>query len=189
MRSRKIILDLCGGTGSWSKPYRDAGYDVRLITSPEYDVRFFEKYPKLEVHGVLAAPPCTIFSLAGNRWKRTKEETVEGIGVVDACIRIIHVYKPIWWALENPVGKLSRYLGKPNLIFDPYMYGDPYYKRTALWGCFIVPKKNPIEPKPRAYPGAPDWHHNQVGGKSARTKEIRSITPPGFAKAFFEANR
>lgn len=30
----KIILDLCGGTGSWSKPYRDAGYDVRLITLP-----------------------------------------------------------------------------------------------------------------------------------------------------------
>ena len=30
----KIILDLCGGTGSWSKPYRDAGYDVRVITLP-----------------------------------------------------------------------------------------------------------------------------------------------------------
>lgn len=36
--SDKIILDLCGGTGSWSKPYRDAGYDVRVITLPEHDV-------------------------------------------------------------------------------------------------------------------------------------------------------
>ena len=36
--SQKIILDLCGGTGSWSKPYRDAGYDVRVITLPENDV-------------------------------------------------------------------------------------------------------------------------------------------------------
>ena len=27
--SKKIILDLCGGTGAWSKPYKDAGYDVR----------------------------------------------------------------------------------------------------------------------------------------------------------------
>ena len=34
----KIILDLCGGTGSWSKPYRDAGYDVRVITLPCYDL-------------------------------------------------------------------------------------------------------------------------------------------------------
>ena len=36
--SKKIILDLCGGTGSWSKPYKDAGYDVRVITLPEHDV-------------------------------------------------------------------------------------------------------------------------------------------------------
>ena len=34
----KIILDLCGGTGEWSKPYREAGYDVRIITTPEFDV-------------------------------------------------------------------------------------------------------------------------------------------------------
>lgn len=27
----KIILDLCGGTGAWSKPYSDAGYDVRVL--------------------------------------------------------------------------------------------------------------------------------------------------------------
>jgi ubiquinone/menaquinone biosynthesis C-methylase UbiE len=27
----KIILDLCGGTGSWSKPYSDNGYDVRIV--------------------------------------------------------------------------------------------------------------------------------------------------------------
>jgi len=24
----KVILDLCGGTGSWSKPYKDNNYDV-----------------------------------------------------------------------------------------------------------------------------------------------------------------
>ena len=35
---RPIILDLCGGSGSWSKPYKEAGYDVRLITLPDYDV-------------------------------------------------------------------------------------------------------------------------------------------------------
>ena len=35
---KKIILDLCGGTGAWSKPYKDAGYDVVLITLPRYDV-------------------------------------------------------------------------------------------------------------------------------------------------------
>lgn len=29
----------------------------------------------------------------------------------------------------------------------------------------------------------------KLGGKSERTKELRSMTPLGFAKAFFEANQ
>ena len=50
MRRRKIILDLCGGTGSWSKPYVEAGYDVRLVTLPDFDVR---KYvPPKNVYGI-----------------------------------------------------------------------------------------------------------------------------------------
>ncbi len=51
----KIILDLCGGTEAWSKPYKDNGYDVRNITLPEYDVRTF-KSPN-NVYGILAAHP------------------------------------------------------------------------------------------------------------------------------------
>ena len=39
--SDKIIIDLCGGTGSWSKPYKDDGYDVRVITLPDNDVRTY----------------------------------------------------------------------------------------------------------------------------------------------------
>jgi len=48
--SEKIILDLCGGTGSWSKPYKDAGYDVRLITLPEKDVTTYK--PPKNVYGI-----------------------------------------------------------------------------------------------------------------------------------------
>ena len=55
----KLILDLCGGTGSWSKPYAEAGYHVRIIDLPE-DVRLLEP-PRAPVHGILAAPPCTYF--------------------------------------------------------------------------------------------------------------------------------
>ena len=59
----KIILDLCGGTGSWSKPYKEAGYDVRLITLPEYDVCTYAP-PFENVYGILAATPCDEFSIA-----------------------------------------------------------------------------------------------------------------------------
>ena len=36
---KKIVLDLCGGTGSWARPYLEAGYDVITITLPVFDVR------------------------------------------------------------------------------------------------------------------------------------------------------
>ena len=44
--TEKIILDLCGGSGSWSRAYQAAGYDVRLITLPDYDVLDYEPSDK-----------------------------------------------------------------------------------------------------------------------------------------------
>lgn len=52
----KIILDLCGGTGAWSAPYKAAGYDVRVITLPEHDILTY-KPPRSGVYGIMAAPP------------------------------------------------------------------------------------------------------------------------------------
>ena len=70
MNKDKIILDLCGGTGAWSKPYKDAGYDVRVITLPEGDVKGYYSLLKCgqlclgNIYGILAAPPCGQFSFA-----------------------------------------------------------------------------------------------------------------------------
>lgn len=177
---RKIILDLCGGTGGWSDPYTKAGYDVRLITLPD-DIRLIE-WEEMKVHGILAAPPCTVFANSGARWKRTKEEMIEGISIMDACLRMVAIYKPIWWVLENPVGKMKKYLGTPQFTFNPCDYGESYTKRTLLWGKFSMPLYNPSEPTEGSKMAL------KYGGKSERTKEARSITPPKFAKAFYEAN-
>lgn len=181
--SDRIILDLCAGTGAWSKPYVDAGYDVRLVTLPGADVRLYE--PPDNVYGVLAAPPCTHLARSGARWWKKKGEAalLESMAVVDACLRIILVSDPVWWALENPVGRISKYLGEPRLKFDPYCYGDPWTKRTRVWGRFNLPEQNPVEP-------AQGDRTSAIGptksyfDRSAR----RSITPPGFARAFFAAN-
>ena len=35
---KKVILDLCGGTGAWSRPYKEAGYEVINVTLSDYDV-------------------------------------------------------------------------------------------------------------------------------------------------------
>jgi hypothetical protein len=53
----KIIIDLCGGTGSWSKPYKDAGYDVRVITLPELEHCHKEKGRKKDSAFRAITPP------------------------------------------------------------------------------------------------------------------------------------
>lgn len=105
--------------------------------------------------------------------------------MVDACLRIVLMSNPEFWVLENPVGRLARWTGKPRMYFNPCDYGDPYTKKTGLWGKFNVPKKTPVKPVKVCSQGS--WVQ-QLGGKSAHTKMLRSITPPRFAQAFFEAN-
>ena len=176
----RVILDLCGGTGAWSKPYTDAGYDVRLVTLPSQDVRLY--LPPANVYGILAAPPCTHFSSSGARWwkKKGTAALLDGLSVVDACLRIIWRCQPEWWALENPVGRLRKFMGPPRMYFNPCDYGDPWTKRTCLWGNFATPQKSPVQPT--------DGSKIHKMPPSENRAELRSITPTHLAKAFFDAN-
>lgn len=201
----KIILDLCGGTGSWSKPYKEAGYDVRLVTLPENDVRNYE--PPVGVYGVLAAPPCTMFSFARTTAK-TPRDFQDAMSIVFACLDIIskcidNAYKSgdinsfRFWALENPARSyLGRFLGKPATTFQPNEFGDRWTKETALWGWFKEPKKSPVELTEDEKRVSKINSSKRLSSlpvefkKLCKTQaDLRAITPLGFAKAFFEANR
>ncbi len=211
----EVILDLCGGTGAWSRHYRDNGYRV-IIVDPladehpdnylgnveDYCREVFDgltDYSDADVVGILAAPPCTEFSGSGARWWASKEIEsptllADAILTVESCLDIIGYHESRmsnlrWWAMENPVGRMQRIIkerrnfdiGKWVMTFNPCDYGDPYTKRTCLWGDFNELVKTPVEPtegsKIHLYPPSEDrW-------------KLRSMTPPGFAKAFYEANR
>lgn len=172
----RVILDLCAGSGAWSAPYVAAGYTVIRVDLPQ-DVRLL-RAPDVPIHGILAAPPCTVFSHARNRYPPTDVEYLAALSVVDACLRVIVAAHPLWWALENPVNKLRRYLGRPAFIFRQWEFGDPGHKPTALWGEFKVPAFSPTrQTKPST------WRTKQ---ENASPQD--AITPPGFASAFMEAN-
>lgn len=199
----KIILDLCGGTGAWSKPYKDAGYDVRFVTLPEQDVRTYK--PPDNVYGILAAPPCTMFSFARARNTKLKNprDLKQGMDLVNACLRIIaeSQYKIEkqsskkttlgFWVLENPNGFLKYFLGRSSFVFDPWEFGDFYKKKTHLWGWFNDPIKNWfIKPNVPKFTNVPKSIGDMDSWKNTKTRQaVRSITPQGFARAFFEANR
>jgi hypothetical protein len=104
----------------------------------------------------------------------------EGLSVVDACLRIVLMTRPAFWALENPSGKLSRYLGPPSYTFQPNHHGDDYTKFTCLWGSFNPPARSPVP----ATAGS-KMHRMAPGPERAA---LRSVTPTGFARAFKEAN-
>jgi hypothetical protein len=196
----RIILDLCGGTGAWTRPYKEAGYDVRVITAPKYDVRLYK--PPKNVYGILAAPPCTMFSMARSNAK-TPRDLKSAMEVVNACMRIIAECqydgkRLAFWAMENPKGRLRWFLGHPALTFNPYDFGDAYRKPTDIWGYFNTDlKKKPVtldpkqdkqsrlnlqklQPIPKDYERDPHMSPRAIA---------RSITHTGFAQAFFKANR
>jgi site-specific DNA-cytosine methylase len=199
MKKNKIILDLCGGTGAWSRPYKDAGYDVRVISAPVFDVRTF--IPPANVYGILAAPPCTMFSMARTVAK-TPRDLRGAMEVVDACLNIIwqcqyNGKRLGFWAIENPKGRLRWFLGKPALTFNPYDFGDAYRKPTDIWGNFNTDlKKTPVEldPKQKKQGQLNIQHLQPIPSDYVRDPNMslraiaRSITHTGFARAFFKAN-
>jgi hypothetical protein len=176
----QTILSLCDRTGAWSQPYDDADYEViRVEIEDGQDVRLLN-LPTKPIHGILAAPPCIVFAQSGARWPRTDEDMREGLSIVDACCRIILAARPAWWALENPAGKLSKYLGPPRMTFQPNDYGDDYTKFTCLWGVFNTPTRTPV-------PAVAGSKMHRLGPSPERAA-LRSVTPAGFARAFYEAN-
>lgn len=212
-----IVLDLCGGTGSWARPYKEAGYDVRTITLPGNDVMTY-KLPDEPIYGILAAPPCTMFSDARTNAK-TPRDLRGGMQVVQACLNLIYEaqyrtisdqqkYPPLkFWALENPwYGRLKWFLGKPTFTFSPYEFGDAYKKKTALWGYFNEPVKthsdesevltaDQLEKHKTNSQALPKFDymkskciHPEMFGRLDRQAR-RAITPRGFAEAFYKANR
>jgi hypothetical protein len=152
--SEKIILHLCASKyGSDSKPYRDAGYDVRCITK---EIGVENYHPPKNVYGIIANPPCTMFSIARSRAK-TPRDLREGMRLVEECLRIIweasyELPNPNqrhtelkFWVIENPyTGMLKEFLGKPAYVYSPEQFGDDFTKRTALWGKFNEPFRAPL---------------------------------------------
>ena len=160
-----------------------------------YDIKF-----------VSAFPPCDHLAVSGARWFRGK-----GLHKLAESIKLFAVAAEYCemsgapYMIENPVSTISTYWRKPDHTFDPYEYGgyiehedathpqypeyitayDAYPKKTCLWvgGGFIMPSTKPVN-----VGDGYSTQHQKLGGKSMKTKNIRSATPRGFAKAVFEAN-
>jgi hypothetical protein len=189
----KTIILLYEYSGVFTRLYREAGYNVIQVDYQidKTDVRLMKKI-KGNVYGILAFPPCTHLASSGARWWNDKGEPalLEALSTVDAVYRMVGIYQPSgFWGLENPIGRLVHYIGKPDFTFDPCDYAgyadnpdeEAYTKKTYLWGVFNNPVRKAVPPvlgsKMHTMSKVPD------------RQNIRSKTPEGFARAFFNANK
>lgn len=203
----KIILHLCADLGSDSLFYQNNDeYEVHMIGE---SIGVENYHPPQNVYGIIANPVCTDLSTAGGFHKENDLE--KGMFLVNHCIRIIREARPVFWALENPAnGRLKDILGKPELTYQPWEFGSPWTKKTALWGNFNTPEKRyskwedvPKNSNLYIRPGRPKpalafLHKSAVNFieefKWAKDKikcdaDLRSMCSQGFAEEFFKANR
>lgn len=176
MSITRTILSLYDRTGNFSKPYRDAGYQVIQLDKlyNGIDVRTLPFRTDWNIHGIIAMPPCTYFSKA--RLKPTAAQLLEGLSTVDAVYRLVALYNPHFYVIENPDrGRLQAYIGKPLQVFPLGAFGFTTAKPTALFGRF-----NPVK-VPAWIPAA------QVNFEDLKHSD-RCVTPVSLGKAFFEAN-
>ena len=141
------IWDLCSGTGSVSRVWREAGHETLTLDidpkcSPDictdimsWEYTDFALEPPDFIH---CSPPCTHYSIARSKAKTPRD--LEGSdAIVQRCLDIIHYWRPRYWVIENPqtglLRKRSVVEGIPFKDVDYCMYQDPplYRKRTRLW--------------------------------------------------------
>lgn len=158
----------------------------------------------------MAFPVCTDMAVSGAAHFKAKAErdpdfqTKAVNYAVDCAMLFEDLGVPYF--IENPVSVLATMWRKPDHRFHPYEYGgyipddqlehprwpeyiaprDAYPKKTCLWtgNGFVMPNKVSVTVK-KGYAK----QHLKLGGKSQRTKDIRSATPRGFAIAIYEANK
>lgn len=205
--SKKIILHLCADLGSDSLYYQNSDeYEVIMIGEK---IGVENYIPPKKVYGIIANPVCTEFSTAAGFEKIGDLE--KGMFLVNHCLRIIKESNPKFWVLENPFnGRLKEILGKAEYVYQPWEFGSPWTKKTALWGEFIkpepiyknwddVPKIENLYIRPgRKKTGLVYLHKsaaklipemNWAIDKIKCDADIRSMCSNGFAKEFFNNNR
>ncbi len=144
----KLCIDIGVGLGGFSDAFRldpqweVVGIDINKKFNPTIcaDVRYIPLREGLEPDCLLMSPPCERFSIACRTWP--KMGIKKAMEIVGACLEAVAYLKPKKWLLENPMGRLRWFLGKPGITIRYCDYGAPYQKKTDLWGNICLPMLN-----------------------------------------------
>ena len=144
---------------------------------------------------LIAHPPCTYLSNAGNRWFNVDRYGVDALKRYYYRKEAIKFFMHFVYAncdhicVENPVGVMSTRYRKPDQIIQPWMFGDAYEKRTCLWlsGLPLLKPTKIVNPPPKLVHKSgrtsASWYSLAVKLPSDERSRVRSKTFPGIANA------
>ena len=145
---------------------------------------------------IIAHPPCTYLTLAGNKWykpefkERFPNRLMQRQQAIEFFMKIANAdCEKI--AIENPVGIMSTQWRKPDQYIEPYYFGDCEKKKTGLWlkGLPKLISTNIVEPviiHCKSGANEPRWHMETMKLPKEERSKARSKTFPGIAKAMAE---
>ena len=125
---------------------------------------------------MIAHPPCTHLSSSGARWWKDKADEQQ---LAIEFVKMLMAAPIKRWAIENPVGILSRAIRKPDQIIQPWQFGHGEVKTTCLWlqGLPLLKPTKIVKGREqkcwRAPPSKDRW-------------KVRSLTYRGIAEAMAE---
>lgn len=206
------VLIACEFSGAIRNEFRKLGHNAfscDIVPSEDnspyhYQCDVRNVIPAYEWDLMIAHPPCTYLTLAGNRWFKpeykdkypTREQ--DRAEAVEFFLSLINANIP-HIAIENPIGIMSSVYRKPDQIIQPWQFGDPFQKSTCLWlkdlpkleHTNVVSKGEFIEwecKKTGRIKRQPKWYADafQKTSDPVQRQKIRNTTFPGIAKAIAE---
>ncbi len=109
---------------------------------------------------MIAHPPCTHLASSGAAHfaaKRLDGRQQQGI---DLFLSFTQTNIPKW-AIENPIGIMSKRFRAPSQIIHPYQFGHPVSKATCLWTWWL-PDLVPTQIV------EPEWHTGKDGKRHSQ---------------------
>ena len=147
---------------------------------------------------IIAHPPCTYLTVTGNRWFNIEKYGKKAIKRYEQRKEAIQFFFRIVnancdkIAIENPIGIMSTVWGKPTQIIQPFMFGEPFEKKTCLW-LKNLPKLNstklvipPERIKFKSGKTMPEWYAKLWALPKEEREKERSKTFIGIARAMAE---
>ena len=139
---------------------------------------------------MVAHPPCQYLTIAGIHWNNRISGRAEKTEEALAFVRLLLEAPIPKIALENPIGVISSRIRRPEQIIQPWQFGHPESKRTALWlkGLPQLTPTNVLKPSQFQKNGCPRWDNQTPTGQNnilpgpERWME-RSRTYQGIAEA------